>query len=505
MIFLLISIMRKLITGAQMLEADLDCLRANNITSIDLMEKAALAFSGVLCGLVPEKSQPILIVCGTGNNGGDGLAIARILQCTGYSCIRVLIVHTGSKESPDFLINLQRLRDTPVLVNYFNDGSSIDISENIIVDAILGSGVDRPIGGDLLRLVKAINQSQKRVIAVDCPSGFPSDGEFKEDEEVLKAWDVVSFQRPKLNFFFPESVRFLRHFHVVDIGLREEFIESLTSNLHNIENADITRIYKKRQSFSHKGTFGHAYLYAGSQGKSGAALLCAEACVYSGAGLTSVGLPENDRVALHARLPEAMYMDCEAVWESEVWSKFSAIALGPGLGETPLYIEPIILHAKVPLVIDADALNFLAKNPHLLSHFRIGKKTAILTPHMKEFDRLFGKSESWWARLQLAIAKAKEFGITIILKNRYTFIVLANGRVLINPTGNPAMASGGMGDVLTGIIVSFLAQGYNVEEASILACYIHGRAGDLLATAGNAVIPASRLIAKIPFVIGEIE
>lgn len=500
--------MHKVISVQQMRQVDADCIVAKNIFSIELMERAARAFTGVFCGLIPEKTQSILILCGTGNNGGDGLAIARLLQCSGYSSVRVLIFATGGKESSDFLINLQRLESTPVITSYFQAGDVPRISETILIDAILGSGVNRPLAGQLKQLVDELNHLQKHIVAVDCPTGFRCEGELNKEETVLKVSDVISFQRPKLNFFFPESVNYLERFHVVDIGLREEFIESLPSDFYLIGSRDVSNTYKKRKAFSHKGTYGHAFIWAGGEGKSGAALLCAEACIYSGAGLTSVHLPQNDRFALLSRLPEAMFKSSLgeiANSKQHDLSRLSAVAIGPGLDDNGLEdtIKAVIEAVHTPIVIDAEGVNYLAKSPDLLNKFRSSR--VILTPHMKEFDRLFGESPSWWARVQLAIAKAKEYRITIVLKNQYTFIILSDGRVLINPTGNPAMASGGMGDALTGIIVSFLAQDYNPEDACILGCYLHGKAGDLLAANGNAVIPATHLIAQLPFVIGEIE
>lgn len=499
--FFLISGMRKLITVAQMREADADCLKAKNLSSVGLMERAASAFLNVFSGLIPEKYQSILVLCGTGNNGGDGLAIARLLQCSGYSNIRVMIIRTGGKESADFLHNLVRLEETPIEFSYWDGEDLENISEDVIIDAILGSGINRPLNNDLLRLVRMINKTGKHLIAVDCPTGFPSDGELPANESVLIVKDVISFQRPRLNFFFPESAAFLQTFHVVDIGLREEFIESCPSDYYLLQSSDITGIYRPRENFSHKGTYGHALIYAGSAGKSGAALLSAEACIYSGAGLTSVCIPEEDRVALHTRLPEAMYLNIKEAWKVEHRDSFSAIAIGPGLGNNTFLIEQIINETKVPMVIDADGLNYLSHNRSLLG--RLPKGT-ILTPHMKEFDRLFGESSSWWSRLLLAIEQAKKYQVIIVLKNRYTFIVLEDGRVMINPTGNPGMASGGMGDVLTGIIVSFLAQGYTPKEACILSCYLHGKAGDSLVASGRYSVSATQLIAKMPFIIGDI-
>src|SRR5690554_126847 len=493
--------MRKLITVEQMREADADCLKVKNLSSISLMEKAATAFINVFSGLIPERYQSILVLCGTGNNGGDGLAIARLLQCNGYSCVRVIIIRTGGKESNDFLYNLMRLQETPIEFNYWDGEDLEEISEDIIIDAILGSGINRPLSNELLKLVEAINRNKKHLIAVDCPTGFRAEGELSAYETVMIVKDVISFQRPKLNFFFPESAAFLQTFHAVDIGLREEFIESCPSDYYLLESLDLVGIYRPRENFSHKGTYGHALIYAGSIGKSGAALLCAEACIYSGVGLTSVCIPEEDRMALHARLPEAMYQNIEEAWEVGSRDAFSAVAIGPGLGNNTFLIEQIINEIEVPLVIDADGLNYLSHNRSLLE--RLPKGT-ILTPHMKEFDRLFGESNSWWSRLSLAIQQAKKYQVIIVLKNRYTFIVLEDGRVMINPTGNPGMASGGMGDVLTGIIVSFLAQGYTPKEACLLSCYLHGKAGDSLVASGRYSVSATQLIAKMPFIIGDI-
>lgn len=500
--FFLISGMHKLITVSQMREADADCIRVKNLSSVDLMEKAANAFVGVFYGLVPEKYRSILVLCGTGNNGGDGLAIARLLQCNGYSSIRVIIVQTGRNKSSDFLHNLKRLKETPIEVSYLEGEDFSEMPEDIIIDAILGSGVNRAISNSLLKLVEAVNRAKKHIIAVDCPTGFRCDGEIFENNDVLIAKDVICFQRPKLDFFFPESAAFLQDFYVVDIGLREDFIDACVSDYYLIESIDISAIYRCRKKFSHKGTYGHALIYAGSTGKSGAALLCAEACVYSGVGLTSVCIPEEDRIALLCRLPEAMCLNVEDAWQKEKRTAFSAIAIGPGLGDNTLFIGRIINEATVPLVIDADGINYLALNQSLLKRLPRG---TIITPHMKEFDNLFGKSNSWRSRLLLAIERAKEYQIIIVLKNRYTFIVSEDGQVMINPTGNPAMASGGMGDVLTGIIVSFLSQGYTPKEASIMACYLHGKAGDSLAASGRASVSATQLISKMPFVIGDIK
>jgi len=492
--------MRKLVNSAQMREADKDAVENCHISSIQLMENASLAFSGIFRGLVPDKNEPLLILCGTGNNGGDGLAIARILQRSGYSEITILIVRSNPHESIDFSENLRHVRNLPITINDWDGDDLPVILENTLIDAMLGSGLNKPLQGDLLRLVNHINESEKYIIAVDVPTGMRGDGEISPGDTILKADEVICFQRPKLSFFVPESAPYMHRFHVVHIGLRETYIENLPSPYHELEQADIIRIYRKRTPFSHKGTYGKALVIAGGTGMAGAAMLCTKACIYSGAGLTTISLPETEEIIANIYLPEAMTIKRSAI--ASHWSDYTAIAVGPGLGTGTNILLSLLQLANKPLVVDADALNFLAENPQLMGAL---PEYSILTPHMKEFDRLFGPSTTWWDRIQLARERSKAYNFIIVLKNRYSFIFLPDGRVLINPTGNPAMASGGMGDVLTGIIVSFLAQGYTSEEAAILGCYLHGRAGDCLAAKGMAVIPASQLIAQLPFVLGEIE
>lgn len=492
--------MQKILNSEQMHQLDAVTLKKLGISSHVLMERASYAFVGIFCDLIPNKDEPLLVLCGTGNNGGDGLAIARILQYSGYSRISVLIVRFGRRESPDFSINLRLLEKMPIHVTNWKGGELPVINENVIIDALLGIGLNRPIDGDLLRLTNFINQLKKHVIAVDIPTGMPSEGAMKPESSTLKAKEVITFQLPKLSFFFPESVKGLEQFIVVDIGLDGESITNSVSDYSLLEESDISRIYRKRGSFSHKGTYGRALVIAGNTGTTGAALLCAEACLHAGAGLTTACIPEDSKIALTIRSPEVMFLkegDIEDRWE-----EFTAVAIGPGLGERSKLIQTLFSLKTKPMLLDADALNYISRNKELLAQI---PENSILTPHMKEFDRLFGDSGSWWDRLQLAKKKAKEYKLIIVLKNRYTFIILPSGQVHINPTGNPAMASGGMGDVLSGVIASFLAQSYTAEEASILGCYIHGKTGDILLGEGMAVISASILAAKIPFIIGEIK
>lgn len=267
-----------------------------------------------------------------------------------------------------------------------------------------------------------------------------------------------------------------------------------------IRPEDIKLLFKSREPFSHKGTYGHALIIAGAPQTMGAALLCAMGCLHAGAGLTTAAIPESGLTALNALLPEVMYIDKKELGQGKAFKRYDAIAIGPGLfpdigsSLTDLVLVEAVQASKMPVIADADMLSFLAKSKQ---HFRHLAKGSILTPHVKEFDRLFGAQESWWDRIQTAVEQARTRKVTIVLKNRYTFIINADGVAYINPTGNPAMAQGGMGDVLTGIITAYVAQGYSSVDAAVLGCYFHGLAGDQLAdTSFN--VSASQLALQLP-------
>ncbi|MGK6349953.1 NAD(P)H-hydrate dehydratase [Parapedobacter sp. DT-150] len=486
-----------LITSAQIRDADNHTIETEPIASIDLMERASEAFVARFIALYPDPNASILVCCGTGNNGGDGLAIARLLQTHRYDAIAVWVARFGGHESNDFAANLARLYNTPIPITEFFPGDELpDIHQAIVIDALLGSGLSKPLEEDWLRLAQHINEASSTTVAVDIPTGLRADGIMPETEYVIHVHDVVSFQRPKLSFFFPESAKAIDRFHVVDIGLDESYIEHLPSDFRLVGVADIQRIYRKRKPFSHKGTYGHALLIAGNIRTMGAALLSCGASLYSGAGLTSACIPREGLEALNMRYPEVMYCPREEL--PNAWEKFDAVGIGPGLGDASDILLRVLDYAIKPLVLDADALTFLADHQSSIKKL---PQQSILTPHMKEFDRLFGTHSTWWDRLRTAREQANVHHLIIVLKNQYTFIVMPDGQVLINPTGNPAMASGGMGDVLTGMLTSLLAQGYPAQEAAVLACYLHGAAGDQLFAEGMAVVPAGRLIERIPEVI----
>ena len=493
--------MLNLITSAQIRDADSHAISSKAISSLDLMELASLAFVSEFEKEVKNKEIPISMYCGTGNNGGDGLAIARLLMADGYKNIRVKIVRLSDRSTDDFNANLERLQNSGIVVTGLSVDDLQKEQSDIIIDALLGSGLNRPVIGDLKLIIEHLNNTGKKIISVDIPSGLPSEGIIDMNAITIKANLVISFQRPKINFFFPESVVSLERFKVVPIGIDEDYIQSLSSHWKLIEENDVVQILKPRKPFTHKGTYGHALIIAGSKETMGAALLCADACLHSGAGLTTACIPESGLIALNTRTPEIMALVRNENILPGTFDKYSAIAIGPGLGingEAANLLREVLASKHLPAVLDADALTALSNNPELFDQLH---PMSILTPHMKEFDRMFGEHTTWWERVETARKKASEFNVIILLKNQYSFIVLPDGNVLINPTGNPAMAVGGMGDVLTGMITAFLAQGYTSKDAAIIACYLHGKAGNQFRDEGmNSVLPRE-LVKRLPLVL----
>jgi len=483
--------MKNLLTSEQMHAADAYTIKETPIAAIELIEAASTAFVNVFAEEVPDKETAIAVLCGKGNNGADGLAIARLLKDSGYTKISVHLILFSTKQTDGYKINLGRLEDLWFPINKITAAGGVrDLKADVVIDAILGSGLNKPLTGQYLELVNLLNELERKVYAVDVPTGFPSEGPISANNVCIKTDLVICFERPKLTFFFPESAAALRRFCVVPIGVDQHFIESVASSYHLVDSAAITELIAPRKIFTHKGTYGHALIVAGQQDTMGAALLAAMSCLHSGAGLTTVSIPETGLTALNSLLPEVMYLNRESLADIKA-EKYKSIGVGPGLGtdkESVKLLERLI-QLQHPLIIDADALNILSDRKDLLEDL---PADSVLTPHMKEFDHLFGAHESWWDRLQTARSKAKELSCIIILKNQYTFIVNQEGNVYINPTGNPAMAQGGMGDVLTGMVCSFVAQAYTSLEAAYIACYLHGMTGDELA-AHSVSVTASDL------------
>jgi len=490
--------MKNLLTASQIRAVDAYTIQHQPIASIDLMEQAALAFVAAFVKAYPNQQEAVLVACGQGNNGGDGLAIARILADRGFSNIRVCLAQFSPNSSADYKINLERLKKAMPSISIVSELALL--RDEIVIDALLGSGLNKPLTGELATLVSTINESGATIVSVDVPTGFSSEGEIQSPYQGIKADLTISFQLPKINFFFPESAKALKKFKVMPIGLDENYIQSLPSDLKLITDQFVGDTLKPRENFSHKGTYGHALVVAGNTETMGAALLATGACLHSGVGLVTACIPQSGLTALNVSLPEAMFLNRQVLQQTTL-NKYQAIAVGPGLGVDGEQIQLLdyLLAQNEPLVLDADALNIIAGNKHLLKKI---PQQSIITPHLKEFDRLFGQHQNWWQRVETVRQKAKELHIVIVLKNQYTFIALPTGEVCINPTGNPAMAQGGMGDVLTGMIVSFMAQGYTCEQAAILGVYLHGKTGDALAEK-RGVIAASTLSKSIPKILRE--
>jgi ADP-dependent NAD(P)H-hydrate dehydratase / NAD(P)H-hydrate epimerase len=500
--------MLPLLLSSQIREADAYTIAHEPITSIDLMERASKAFVGWFVNHFPEKKKSISVYCSTGNNGGDGLAIARMLHDHSYQKLDVKIARFSDKSTGDFNTNLNRLMSTPVSVKELKPGEEfVEEKAEILIDALLGTGLNKPLSGDFERVVNFLNDLKKTIVSVDVPTGFFSDGETAPDAAVLKANLVITFQQPKINFLLPESGPYVGCWEAVNIGISEKFIRSLNSPYQLVEEKDIRAKLKPRRRFSNKGTYGHALIIAGQPETMGAALLSAAGCVHAGSGLTTACVPESGLAALNSYHPEIMAI-VRKEDEQQVlidWSKFNTIAIGPGLGKNDsalnLFTELLKNYDK-PIVIDADALNMLSANPQL---WKDVPKGSVLTPHVKEFDRLFGEHKNWWQRLETGRKKADEHQVYIVLKNDYSITITPDGKLFFNSTSNAAMASGGMGDVLTGVIAALLAQKYSPEDACIIGNYIHGKAGDELALPNRMyVVLPGRLISQLPVTMAKL-
>lgn len=472
----------RVLSSSQIREADAYTIKHEPIKSIDLMERASIACVQKILW-VYGNNPSFTIYCGIGNNGGDGLAIARLLQDKGVD-VEVSLIHFSPKQSFDNKINEERLIKNNIDINHIHSKDDLKaIKSDIVIDALVGTGLTRPLSGLLLETVDHINSSKASCIAIDLPSGmYCEDDNGEIFDKIIKADLTLSFQIPKLNFFFPDMFPFVGEWRILDIQLNEEFLSGCESNYTFADRDLILSIYKSRNAFAHKGTYGHALLYVGCHGKMGAAVLATRSCMKSGAGLVTAISPESGYEILQTTVPEVMVItkdDDNLTSENLDLSKYSAIGVGPGIGtseKTSSFLKSIINDAESPLVIDADGINILSENPELLKELPNG---SILTPHVKEFERLFGTYKSCYARQQAQQKASKEHSIHIVLKGKYTSITSPEGQTYFNNTGNPGMATAGSGDVLTGIITALLSQGYSPLNSCLLGCYLHGLSGDL--------------------------
>ena len=475
-----------ILNSAQIRKADSYTIENEPVASIDLMERASkTCYNWIKRNL--KKKKKVNIFCGMGNNGGDGLAVARMLGGTGYDVTVFIIRHT-EKSSEDFQINEARLNKVKgVKIKEITEETPLpDIDkDSIIIDAMLGSGLTRPLEGLLASIVQHINETEALVVAIDFPSGlFCEDNSENIDKNIIRANYTLTFQVPKLSFMFPENSKYVGEWHVLDIGLHRDFLDSVETKKHLILEQDLQTFYRRRDKFSHKGNYGHGLLISGSYGKMGAAILAARGALRSGIGLLTVHVPGRGYEILQSSLPEAM---CSIDEHDTIFSgikdigSFNAIGTGPGLGtekETEAGLKLLIQNYSAPMVLDADAINILANNPTWFSFLPGG---SILTPHVKEFERIAGKCSSTYERMEKALELAFRYQVFIVLKGAHTLIAFPDGRTYFNSTGNPGMATGGTGDVLTGIILGLLAQGYLPSEAAVAGVYLHGLAADISA------------------------
>jgi ADP-dependent NAD(P)H-hydrate dehydratase / NAD(P)H-hydrate epimerase len=472
----------KILTAEQVRLWDQYTIEHEPISSIDLMERAARKCVDWLLQQYPD-ALSFSIFCGKGNNGGDGLAIARMILQENYP-VTISILEFGHKGTDDFQTNLARLHQLPQADIHFIQSEEHFHQlrkEQLVIDALFGSGLNRHLEGVTAKLVEHINHSGCKIISIDIPSGLFVDHSSK-GSIVIKASHTLSFQCYKPAFLVAENEDSIGELHILDIGLHNTYYEDVVSSLELVDENIIHSIYKPRKQFAHKGNFGHALLIAGSYGKMGAAVLSAKACMRSGIGLLTCHIPECGYDVLQTTVPEAMVMtDENYAVISKVNTdllKYKAIGIGPGMGtetETKKMLGEIFEAYRNPVVLDADALNIIALEKDLLKLIPAG---SILTPHPKEFERLFGERANDFERIELAIEKAKELNCIIILKGHHTFIATPDGKCFFNNTGNAGMATAGSGDVLTGILTGLLAQGYSSVEAAILGVYLHGLAGD---------------------------
>ncbi|WDF46340.1 NAD(P)H-hydrate dehydratase [Chryseobacterium sp. KACC 21268] len=485
----------KILTSDQIKACDAATV-SKGISSINLMEKAARTCVQWI-DLNFRRIGKFLIFCGNGNNGGDGFAIARMLYEKGFDV--EVFINKKIKFSEDANINLKKLKQiSGIDIKDFSDFSIIKNDKTVIIDAIFGYGLNRELSDEIRNMVDKLNQMNVPKIAIDIPSGLFSDKIVDENSTVIKADHTLTFQFYKRSFLHSETGKFCGMITVLDIDLDQDFIEKTETNYFAVDDHLIKEIYKRRDDFSHKGTFGKSILVGGSYGKIGAVLMSTLSALKTGSGLTFTIAPACGNLILQSRAPEAMFMDSgeKYITKIEVLDK-AVYGIGPGLGkekETAKALLDFIQICNQPMILDADALNILAEKDKI----NLIPKNSVITPHPLEFERLFGKTENSFERLELARKKAEELQIFIILKDHHTAVVTPGKEVFYNITGNSGMAKGGSGDVLTGILTSLISQKYDIKKACIFGVWLHGKAGDFAAQefSKESMLPTD-LISKI--------
>lgn len=484
--------------------------KAQQISTIDLMERAANAVAvEIMARFLP--TQRIVVIAGPGNNGGDALAAARMLIEQGYRRVEIYLFNVTGKLSHDCdmernrLIGMDGVNFTEITHSFTPPALS---ESDVVVDGLFGAGLKEPLQGGFQAVAVYINESHAFVISIDIPSGLFCEWNSHHDlRHVVHADLTLTFQLPRLSFFFAENAPVLGEWKLLDIGLDEAAIRKTPTNYRLVDAKNVSSLIHRRLPFTGKRDYGSVLLFAGSTGMTGAAVLAARAALRAGAGLVTVHGAKRGLDIVQTAVPESMYEPDRGdhfIMDMKVHHKHQAVAVGPGIGTQEATInalESLLQNCSSPLILDADALNCIAKRPSLL---QIIPPETVITPHIGEFDRLFGDQRSSEDRLKTAQEMSRKYGLVIVLKGHHTAVVRPNGMVYINTSGNPGMATAGAGDVLTGIIAAFIAQGYQPHFAAFIGVYIHGLAGDIAAeehgqfgvTAGDIAACAGKAIAR---------
>lgn len=472
----------KIFSAAQIKACDAYTIHASGISSIDLVERAATACAEYIVRHFSTDT-PFVFLCGMGNNGADGLALARIMLKHGYA-VKIFLLQHRTEISPEGKINLNKiLVINAALVEYVEPETFLaDLQENVVlIDAVLGSGINRTVEGWLADFFAHINHLHNYKIAIDIPSGMPADNILDDTAAIIAVNETLSFQLMKRCFLHPETEQYSGQVHLLDIGLHQAFIDGTHTHYQTIDAEWVASFIKKKANFSYKNQHGHTFIIGGSKGKGGAAILATRAALRSGVGLVTSIVPQQNYTAIQTAAPEAMCITSgesfiENVEQADAASSFG-IGIGMGTEEatTNAFVN-FVEHCNKPTVFDADALNILAQHIELMNKI---PENSILTPHLGECDRLFGKSINSMQRVEHIRMQAMRYKVCIVLKGHRTVIATPEGDCFYNTNGNAGMAKGGSGDVLTGLLAGLLAQGYKAEDAALLGVFLHGSSGDI--------------------------
>ncbi|MBR5170857.1 MAG: NAD(P)H-hydrate dehydratase [Muribaculaceae bacterium] len=459
------------------------------IEMLDLIERAASAVSYELISRW-RTSKRFVFFAGPGDNGADALAVARMMYEQGYRPEVYLFNIKSAQLSPCCLANrdrlLQTVGDDIDFIEVIQNFNPPELTENdVVVDGLFGNGLRTPLKGGYTALVQYINSSDAYVVSIDIPSGMFGEWNMGNDRRnIIRADLTLTYQSKRLAFYFAENADCVGECKVLDIELDRESVARMPTDFYLIEREDVHDVMRPRNPFSNKYDHGTLLLIAGSYGMMGAAVMSARGALRAGAGLVTVHAPRCGYQVLQTAVPEALFEpDRNEIMTTaiDLHHTYSVVALGPGIGtndETLEAVHQFIMNFKRPCLLDADALNCIARRPSLL---RSIPPRSIITPHAIEFDRLFGDHNTDEERLKKALDVSKIYNITIVLKGHYTMTVRPDSKIYVNSSGNAGMATPGSGDVLTGVIGALIAQNYPADWSVVLGVYLHGLAGDLAA------------------------